>query len=150
MKKLSVILEQLDPKRVFRNITPRTLMGLAKQHGTTRFVVDAQNRIHAGDAHHLIHDNLYIDRKHAEGSKDEGIITHWPISGITAYQSSAWEPQPHTKALEKLGAVYGSRNGDFDDIQCIPFAKDVEAAEKKYNKSEIDQLAKDLEEAFHA
>ena len=121
MKKLSVILEELGyDLRIHHDITPRRLMSLAKIHGTTRWMIDSKDRIHAGAAYEHTHNDI-ANTLGDDDTKSEGAISYDKEKNCHYLHDSNWgKGHPHIKTLEKLGCLDGKRLGDYEDLKIIP------------------------------
>ena len=111
--------EELEPK-IYRGIHPNTLIALAKRHGSMRFVIDPQDRIHAGGVHDFIHSHLFppgIRRYDMKAAR--GVITHNKNTGETYFANDGRQYHPHFDALEKKGCVKGKVVGDWGEIRAV-------------------------------
>ena len=112
--------EELVP-RIHHGITPRQLMALAKKHGTTRYMIDDKDKIHAARAYDFTHVDIGNTLDDASDTKAEGAVTYNKETGQHLYHAAYWGgDHPHLKTLEKLGCIKGQRDGDYQDLKVIP------------------------------
>ena len=124
--------EELTKFKVFHDIQPSVLMNLAKEHGSTRFLIDGADRIHAANAHRYIHTQLYDGEMNTDGKskitqpeKLRGTISHDPMEDKTYYainnnvisnKDGINITHPILDSLEKKGAIRGHRVGDWSRV----------------------------------
>lgn len=107
--------EELVPK-IHYNVTVNSLMGLAKEHGVTRFSITG-NKVDAGNAHHFYHDQI------GPNSTIDGAIKYnKETDKHTFYANKLGWPRvgeaqhPFIDRLNRRGCIRGSRSSDFGDI----------------------------------
>lgn len=143
----SVLVEELVPK-VYHNISPRTLMNLSKEHGHTRFVIDGDDRIHAGAAHDFIHSNLYPkDVEFSDYRKNlkfaGAVMSYDKETGKHHFGGYNHPDHPIIDKLKEYGAIHGKRVGDWGDLKAVE-NKYSEDSSPKFDKKEVSSLARGL------
>ena len=111
--------EALVPK-VYRNIRPATLINLSEEHGTTRFVIDREDQLHAGKAFDYTHYGIdpRMDAKvHGAITYNKRTKKHTYIGNDPDFNEPVFHP--HLETLEKLGVSRGVRRGDWSTMKVI-------------------------------
>ena len=86
--KESFINEEYIP-RIHHHITPRQLMSLSKRHGTSRWMIDSEDKLHAAPAYHYTHDDI-ADNLGDDDTKSEGSITYNKDENTHYVHESNW------------------------------------------------------------
>lgn len=77
MIRLKTLREIISQNRIHSNTSIGTLKSIAKNHGVARFVIDSENKLHAGSAHHFYHDEIYPPNKNYENKNTiYGFVSH--------------------------------------------------------------------------
>ena len=107
--------DEVDPSHIHYNVTPRQLMRLAKQHGSTRFCINKKDRFNAGNARHVTHGDLKDETTSIYGGmtydkeKNKHYYTHEDSNHDSNDDN---DDHPLFKELNKLGCIKGDRRGD--------------------------------------
>lgn len=141
----NILSEELVPK-VYHNISPRTLMNLSKEHENTRFVIDGNDRIHAGHAGHFIHSDLYPSDKEVgyyNKLKFRGaVMTYNKKTGKHVFGGYNSPDHPIINKLKEYGAIHGRREGDWGDLTAVE--NTPAEPTPKYDKRGISYIIKGL------